>query len=158
MMEGVAAAVVWGRVVGGARLRADIIAAVQIRVTLATITAAGARAQNGTSPSPNRAADQKDDHDRGYHGPDKIVSSYFCVSLLFIFCWPNRRLPKVPVIPENNVEETGRGDRRPVYWGRVNIVAAAPSAAFFRWCTAKIIQSKWTRLLSGMSSHCFIKK
>jgi hypothetical protein len=85
MMEGVAAAVVWGRVVGGARLRADIIAAVQIRVTLATITAAGARAQNGTSPSPNRAADQKDDHDRGYHGPDKIVSSYIllCASLIY---------------------------------------------------------------------------
>lgn len=85
MMEGVAAAVVWGRVVCGARLRADIIAAVQIGVTLATITAAGARAQNGTSPPPNRAADQKDDHDRGYHGPDKIVSGYFSPSFIYFF-------------------------------------------------------------------------
>jgi hypothetical protein len=134
MMEGVAAAVVWGRVVGGARLRADIIAAVQIRVTLATITAAGARAQNGTSPPPNGTADQKDDHDRGYHGPDNIVSSYTSARLIYCFF-----LPKVPVVPENNVEEAGRGDRRPVNGGRVNVVAASPGAAFFWWCTAKII-------------------
>lgn len=42
------------------------------------------------------------------------------------------------MIPENNVEEAGWGDRRSVYGGCVDIVAAAPSAAFFWRCTAKI--------------------